>query len=655
MRTFDNLPRFPQILTVGIAAGLLMVAGCESSSRSLTGPSADKCDLVIPEAPPPVGAAGGSGNLSVTAARECTWSATTPTPWITISDGSGQGDGRVQFSVAANPTPSRRQGELVIGDQRTGIVQEGADCTFAVTPTAYGLGADGGTFPVTVRTDGSCAWTAAEDVPWAEIVGTSNVTGPGTVRVRVEPNTEGNRRAALQVAGQTVAIDQAGASAECRSTITPADASVPAAGGALAVNVTATSDCQWTATSQNAWIAVTSGSVGSGPGTVALAVVPNPGVARVGTVVIAGRTFTITQAGGTQACSYSLAPPAQSVGAAGGDTSVSVTAPGGCGWAASSQAAWITVTSGATGSGDGTVSLAIAANSGAERTGTVTIGGQVFTVTQAAGSETCSYRLSSQGQSMGAGGGPASVNVTAPGGCHWTAASQAAWITVTAGADGSGDGMVNLSVAANPGGERTGTVTIGGQAFTVSQAAAPPEPCAYSLSSPGQSMAAAGGAASVNVTARGGCDWSAASQVAWITVTAGASGSGNGTVGLSVVANAGGERTGSVAIAGQVFTVTQAAAALACTYTVSPQSQSVPLLPLGSFTATVQTQSGCAWTATSQESWITIESGSGSGGGTVTYRVGSLQLLGTRTGRIAIAGAILTVHQSGLLQTPQER
>ncbi len=510
---------------------------------------------------------------------------------------------------------------------------------------------------MTVRTDESCAWTAAEDIPWAEIEGASSFTGSATLRVRVEPNSEGHRRGTLQVAGQPIAVDQAGATADCRSAVLPGEASVPAAGAALVINVTASGDCQWTAASQNAWIAVTSGAAGSGPGTVQLTVLPNPGVTRVGTAVIAGRTVTITQAGAATACSYSITPTMQPLGAAGGDVSVSVAAPGGCSWIARSEAEWITVTAGAAGSGDGTVGLAVSANTGAERVGTVTIGGQVFTVTQAAAAQTCSYRLSAQEQSFAAGGGTASVSVTAQRGCAWTATSQAEWITIAAGTSGSGDGVVSLSVGANPGAERTGTVTIAGQVFTIRQAAAaPPEPCAYSLSSPGQSMAASGGGVTVNVTARGECEWSAASQAPWITVISGASGSGNGAIGLSVEVNSGDERVGTVHIADRTFTITPEAAAPTCTYTVSPLSQSVPLLPLGSFTATVNTQPGCAWTASSQAAWITIVSGSsGSGSGTVTYRVANLQLLGTRTGTIAIAGATLTVQQSGLLSTPEGR
>jgi hypothetical protein len=48
------------------------------------------------------------------------------------------------------------------------------------------------------------------------------------------------------------------------------------------------------------------------------------------------------------------------------------------------------------------------------------------------------------------------------------------------------------------------------------------------------------------VTAGSTCDWTASSNAAWITVTSGASGSGNGTVSYSLTANtgAGGRRNG---------------------------------------------------------------------------------------------------------------
>jgi hypothetical protein len=94
--------------------------------------------------------------------------------------------------------------------------------------------------------------------------------------------------------------------------------------------------------------------------------------------------FTITSGG---SCSYSISPTSASPAAAASTGSVSVTAGTGCAWTAvSNNTSWLTVTSGASGSGNGTVGWSAAANTGAARTGTITIAGQTFTVNQAAGS-----------------------------------------------------------------------------------------------------------------------------------------------------------------------------------------------------------------------------------------------------------------------------
>jgi Zn-dependent metalloprotease len=83
--------------------------------------------------------------------------------------------------------------------------------------------------------------------------------------------------------------------------------------------------------------------------------------------------------------------------------------------------------------------------------------------------------------------------------------------------------------------------------------------CTFSISPTSASVAAAGGTGTVGVTATAGCTWSALSNSAFITVTGGASGTGNGTVSYSVAANtATTSRNGTITIAGQTFTVTQA-------------------------------------------------------------------------------------------------
>jgi hypothetical protein len=192
---------------------------------------------------------------------------------------------------------------------------------------------------------------------------------------------------------------------------------------------------------------------------------------------------------------------------------------------------------------------------------------------------------------------------------------------------------------------RSGTVTIAGQTFTVIQAAGTPA-CSYSLAPTESPAAAAGGPITVGVTTADGCAWTASSQADWITVTAGAAGSGSGTVSLTVAANAGTQRTGTAVIAGQPFTVTQAAP---CSYAVAPTEQAVPALG-GTFSVAITTETGCAWTATANVDWITItSSASGTASGTVTYRVNPGTIVLARQGTLTIAGQTVTVSQAGLL------
>jgi uncharacterized repeat protein (TIGR01451 family) len=81
--------------------------------------------------------------------------------------------------------------------------------------------------------------------------------------------------------------------------------------------------------------------------------------------------------------------------------------------------------------------------------------------------------------------------------------------------------------------------------------------CVAALAQSGATVAAAGGTGTIPVTATPGCAWSAASQVAWITITSGVSGNGSGIVAYTVAADTGAQRSGSITIEGQAFTVTE--------------------------------------------------------------------------------------------------
>ncbi len=86
----------------------------------------------------------------------------------------------------------------------------------------------------------------------------------------------------------------------------------------------------------------------------------------------------------TPSCTYTLSTTSVSVASTGASVTIGVTAPTGCAWTASSNAAFAAITSGSSGSGIGTVGLAVAANGGDARTALITVAGQTATLMQAA-------------------------------------------------------------------------------------------------------------------------------------------------------------------------------------------------------------------------------------------------------------------------------
>jgi hypothetical protein len=638
-------------ISTAIAALAIVLAasyGCGSSSTTLTQPSTDRCAIGMPASPPTVGASGGSGTLNVTAARECVWTATSNATWLTISSGaSGQGDGTVNYAVASNPAPAIRRGLVSVNSVRTEIVQSAAPCQFTLDPGGQSFNAAGGEGSVAVDTIDGCAWTATSGAPWIAITATENTGGPGVVRYRVEANTGDARAAAITIGGQTFAIAQAGPSAppQCNIGIEPSTFTAPAEGGTATIAVSAASSCAWIASTQTPWITIASGASGRGNGTVNVRFAQNVGALRVGTVAIANQIYTVTQAA-SLVCTSTIAPTSTSAPAAASTASVAVTLPNGCAWTATSQATWVSITNGASGNGNGTVGLAIAANpNGTARSGSATIAGQTFTVNQAAAA--CTFTIAPNQISPPSAGGNASVAVTAPNGCAWTAASQTPWITITSGGNGSGNGTVNLTVAANPGAARAGTATIAGQTFTVNQAAAPP-PCTYAIAPLEQAVPFTGGPVVVTVTTQPGCVWTAVSQTQWIVVDRGASGTGDGTVEMTVGRNVGAARVGTVAIAGQVFTVNQGAEPPPCTYAFDPAAQAVPVLG-GDFAVMLNTQAGCSWTITITAPWITLidnPTNTGVGPAMIRYRVLPNLTGAPRVGTLETSGQVHTVTQA---------
>jgi hypothetical protein len=311
-------------------------------------------------------------------------------------------------------------------------------------------------------------------------------SGGGTVNVTVSSNpTDTVRTGTLTIAGLAVPVQEDGLQA-CTLDISPSSASFNKDDATGSFAVSAPGSCPWTAMSNLTWLRVTAGSAGTGTGIVSYSIDRNRDVtSRTGTITVGQRTFTVTQAGDTPNCEYSVAPveltPCMSVSYT---LTTTITTQQGCTWTANPDASWITLDSGQSGSGSGTVSFRVSDNWDAPRQGVVMVrwptptAGQNVRVLQAG----CLYAVSTTAVSVGAAGGPGTFDVyqesfpNTCGGplqnaCRWSAQSDVPWITITTTMPQAGDNRVSFTVAANDStSARSGTITVRDKVVQVTQA-----------------------------------------------------------------------------------------------------------------------------------------------------------------------------------------
>jgi hypothetical protein len=360
---------------------------------------------------------------------------------------------------------------------------------------------------------------------------------------------------------------------------------------------------------------------------------------------------------------YQTAPPPAPVPTFPGNGAVNVSLSPTLAWSASSEAAFYAVNFGPSPSPP----LLASTTNLAYSPGTLAAGTTYYwqvTASNSAGSSNsavfwfttaCTYGINPAGGTPGAAAENDSVTVTAPAGCGWTAASSdTSWLTVTSGSPGSGSSSVSYSVTANPNGTpRVGTLTIAGQSFTVTQAAAIGG-CIFYLDSVSAGFPDAGGPGRVDVTlGQYGCSWVISSDSPWLTITSPSTFTGSGAVLYAVAANTTGvTRSGHLTVAGQTFTVTQVAG---CSFSLDSTSASIPWQG-GQITAQLTaSNSSCPWTSYSTQIWAQRYPQSGTGSASVQISVNTSANTGGRGATIYLGGQAFTVIQDLHAATENER
>jgi hypothetical protein len=116
---------------------------------------------------------------------------------------------------------------------------------------------------------------------------TPDLVSPGTFNVTVtDPSSGASNAVPFAVA------------ASCTFHLSSANATAPSAASTGSTTVTAPVGCAWTGSANTGFLMVTSGASGTGNGALGYSVTANTGLARTGTLTVAGQTFTVNQSSG---------------------------------------------------------------------------------------------------------------------------------------------------------------------------------------------------------------------------------------------------------------------------------------------------------------------------------------------------------------------
>jgi hypothetical protein len=247
-----------------------------------------------------------------------------------------------------------------------------------------------------------------------------------------------------------------------------------------------------------------------------------------------------------------------------------------------------------------------------------------------------------------AAGAQVSVQLTATRDCAWAVQGVPDWLRIEPTA-GQGNGTLTIVATPNPlGRNRTTTLDISGQSFTVVQEGVP---CRFEARPSTIEVGHQGGRVSLQLTTLEGCTWTTQSSQPWLRVIRPSGGDTSSTIELAIDSNQAAERSAVLTIATLVVAVNQDAGPgdnSACRFSIGPGSHLIPAAG-GTNSFVVATRPGCAWTVSSNRPWIRIlTTFNPIGPDTVRYEVDPNPSTASRSGIISAGTRRHVVTQEGI-------
>ena len=583
-------------------------------------------------------------SLTVTSAQT-PWKMENAIQWLSLTPTSGEASGTVSVTSDEN----------VAGDEpRTGIfylkanvddwhhetpisvTQAGAAPVINLSQSEFDLPGTPTTESVTVSSN--CSWTVSSSADWL------TVTQSGNTITLTATSNEGN-----DYRSGTVSVVHSGTTSVSRTiTVRQAPASITASteplvfgNAASSLEVTVTSEANWTATTSDSWIEVapTSGTAGSSKLTVSVS--PNPSVnQRTGYVILSVGGIQRIQIPVRQRGIYIEADKSELTFQAQGGT-LDLSVQSNTTWEITSVPSWLTVDP-LKGEGDGKVKFTAKENPNTANRSAVVHLTQAglsldlpITITQAGKSfdiTTTVLNFSDKQETQ-------SVDIKTDG--TWSATTGQTWITLSP-TSATGNSKLQVTVAENTGdNERTGevTVTMGDRTATIGVVQ---QGKYFTISNNLLTYTSKGGSMDISITTNDQWTAKTVGNAQWLKLSA-TSGSGNVNVKVTAADNASvNSRSDTIVFQtihdqGVRVVVRQDARYL------KVDTRELLFYPKGGTSEAITVTTDGAYSITTSDAWLSVKQT----GNTFTVTATENKEIDTRTGHVSIA---LTDLKEGTLE-----
>jgi len=594
--------------------------------------------------------------VTISVTSNTTWLAHTTASWLTINP-STVTTGNATLTINANsdnPNTTARTATIIvlangIATQTITVTQDAGDAWYSITPDVLSFDKTTNSRTVTISSNTYWSTLSPSTFTWYNVSPTSGGIGTTTVTITASANqTISERNTPVVIIGTGITTNSAilltQAAGDPTIVLSSNNANIAKTENSKAT-ISVTSNTSWTAETTDSWILLNPSATFTGNGSLEISaknanptISPRTATVKVYTLGLSTpELITVTQAAGDTILTVS----SKTFEALGGGSIFSVTVTSNTTWTASTKDSRVKILEPSTNTGTKVLSFGIDTNPYTTQDGgTITISAvgaadQVLLISQYPGPIT--FLIDKPALTFAAKKDTSSTVNVLSNTSDWTAISTDNWLSVTPYSNSFGSEIIIAATENKTTISRTATIIINAigaidKTITVTQEAGYPT---LSVSNLKTKFSAKVDSISISVTSN--TKWSVNSNDNWITISAPID-SSNATVKLYSLANTTTEpRTAAISFTSDGLNPVTIVVEQVADTVLNVSEIAATIASKTDTTKAIDVTSNTNWTATSNESWLTVTPKSSSFDSQIIIAASENKTTITRTGTIIVS------------------